>query len=519
MDNNIDVSIGKDVLESLTTSMYEDSRYVYREYVQNAADQIDKAKALGLLGEEDGEIHIHILPDQALVEIEDNATGIPQNEFINVLRNVAKSNKIKGKDKGFRGIGRLGGLGYCDELRFESSFHGEATKSILIWDAALLRRIIDDRSQKEEAAEVISRVTKFKKENEDVNMHYFKIIMKGVHDEVLLNIKEVRKYLSMVAPVAFPSHFVLGKKIYQAAREASFELDEYNLFINSEQLFKAYSTVIYDGEEGSMRRIDELFDVRCFEERDRNGKLIYWGWYGLNTTPNKQLSPANIARGIRLRKANIQVGNESTLVKLHRQERTNFYFFGEVHAVSEGLIPNSRRDYFSVGSEVSNFESKLKEFFHNELYKLSYEISKVSTLIKKVGEVEKHRKEFEQKEKDGAFADKRERQEYLERYEKKKKEAEAAKRKIERLGEEVASNPTSAADKVINKVLSTTEVRLDAKELDVAPIKAKNFRINKLRSLNKDQKALLGHVFSIIRDVLDKYKSEELISRIEEELK
>ena len=39
--------IGKDVIESLTIGMYEDSRFIFREYIQNAADQIDKAIAEG----------------------------------------------------------------------------------------------------------------------------------------------------------------------------------------------------------------------------------------------------------------------------------------------------------------------------------------------------------------------------------------------------------------------------------------------------------------------------------------
>ena len=41
--------IGKDVIESLTLGMYEDSRFIFREYIQNSADQIDKARRSGLL--------------------------------------------------------------------------------------------------------------------------------------------------------------------------------------------------------------------------------------------------------------------------------------------------------------------------------------------------------------------------------------------------------------------------------------------------------------------------------------
>ena len=38
--------IGKFVIDSLTRSMYEDSRCIYREYIQNAADQIDLAREI-----------------------------------------------------------------------------------------------------------------------------------------------------------------------------------------------------------------------------------------------------------------------------------------------------------------------------------------------------------------------------------------------------------------------------------------------------------------------------------------
>ena len=48
-NNTIDnPQIGKDVIESLTLGMYEDCRFIYREYIQNAADAVDKASVPGL---------------------------------------------------------------------------------------------------------------------------------------------------------------------------------------------------------------------------------------------------------------------------------------------------------------------------------------------------------------------------------------------------------------------------------------------------------------------------------------
>jgi molecular chaperone HtpG len=74
-----------------------------------------------------------------------------------------------------------------------------------------------------------------------------------------------------------------------------------------------------------------------------------------------------------LRKDNIQIGDEKRLVKLHKEPRGNFYFFGEVHAVHPGLIPNARRDYFLQNSILDEFEKYLHEYFKelNILYYLS----------------------------------------------------------------------------------------------------------------------------------------------------
>jgi len=53
--------IGKDVIESLTLGMYEDARFIFREYIQNSADQIDRAVEEGLFPTlRDGKIEIHI---------------------------------------------------------------------------------------------------------------------------------------------------------------------------------------------------------------------------------------------------------------------------------------------------------------------------------------------------------------------------------------------------------------------------------------------------------------------------
>ena len=99
MAENNKAQIGKDVIESLTLGMYEDCRFIYREYVQNAADQVDKAVEEGLFNKGEEHIQIVIDPDGRNIIVEDNATGISESKVVPILRNIAHSTKQRGVDK------------------------------------------------------------------------------------------------------------------------------------------------------------------------------------------------------------------------------------------------------------------------------------------------------------------------------------------------------------------------------------------------------------------------------------
>lgn len=513
MDKPVTV-IGKDVIESLTIGMYEDSRFIYREYIQNAADQIDKAIREGLF--DSGEIHITIDSDKKEIIIEDNATGIAQNEVLSILKNIAQSTKTRGVDKGFRGIGRLGGLAYCDKLIFETSFKGEAAKSVMTWDAALLKKIINNRTDKEEAAQVIDRVTSLETSTEDAEEHYFKVRLTGVSNQDLMNVAEVRSYLSMVAPVPFHTKFIYRKKIYDELKADGVVLDEYNIFINTEQLFKGYSTYIYDGDADNKRKIGEVIDVIFFKEKDKDGNFSYWGWYGI-TEKNQSLNQINHARGFRIRKANIQIGDEFSLIKLHRDRRFQFYFIGEIYALHPDLIPNARRDYFSENDACFEFEEKLKAFFHTTIHKLCYAASEINSSVKRIEEYNNFQKEYQERTVQG-FTDKKERQEYIDRLEKKKDEAVKAEFKLQKLASSSQNGTVTPISRILDRVTLNDQIKVDVVELKDNGEKPK-FRTDKLTKLNKEQRKFLGEIFRIIKNVLPNETAENLMLKIEEEMK
>ncbi len=94
--------IGKNVIEVLTTGMYEDPRIIFREYVQNAADSIDKAVRMNILQmQSESSIHVEIIKNERKIRIRDNGTGIESQYVESLLGNIAESEKIEIQKKGF----------------------------------------------------------------------------------------------------------------------------------------------------------------------------------------------------------------------------------------------------------------------------------------------------------------------------------------------------------------------------------------------------------------------------------
>lgn len=238
-----DIKIGKNAIENLTIGMYEESKIIYREYIQNAADQIDRANKEKLFKEE---LYIDIKIDSVnrKIVIRDNATGIPKDLVRSKLEGVADSDKEKGKDKGFRGIGRLGGLAYCETLRFITSARGEKIKTIMEWNAKELIRMLDDPSIKDDAASVLNKIIKYSFEECEEEEHFFIVELENIREDNndLLDISQVRRYIAINAPVPYPSKLIYKSKISEYLVENNLPNNEYKIFVNTQQVLKLYTT-------------------------------------------------------------------------------------------------------------------------------------------------------------------------------------------------------------------------------------------------------------------------------------
>ena len=118
--DRIDYFIGYKLLDALTTGMYNNPLMIYREYIQNSVDAIDEAVDRKILDFNNHKIDIFIDGKLRSITIIDNGTGVKEDDITLRLCSIGNSKKDFFKERGFRGIGRLGGLGYCENLIFET---------------------------------------------------------------------------------------------------------------------------------------------------------------------------------------------------------------------------------------------------------------------------------------------------------------------------------------------------------------------------------------------------------------
>src|ERR1035441_6395042 len=130
--------IGSYVLETLTTGMYAESRNALREDIQNSFDAIRAAVRGKVIKQAEGRITV-TLPDDTTMTVRDNGTGLSAVSALGTLTAIGLSKKARQKDAGFRGIGRLAGIAFCNTLSFRTKAAGESVETTVTFDCRALR--------------------------------------------------------------------------------------------------------------------------------------------------------------------------------------------------------------------------------------------------------------------------------------------------------------------------------------------------------------------------------------------
>ena len=349
--------VGADILNLVTTGMYHTPLAIYREYIQNSADAVEKSK-----WRDQGRVEISINPGSNNVKIRDNGPGLSPDQAIRNLIPIARSSKQRGVDRGFRGIGRLSGLAFAEKVTFRTRSKKTQPITEVSWDGISLRANAVSNSDPEKIIRNCVQVSEIDDSGWPNNFFEVEIekISRYAADRIL-NREAVRRYIAEVGPVPMSESFPLAKDV-----EA--------LFPDENRLLALEVTL--EGEEEPIRRMhgsglkfsEDRKDTFREIERIRipavdSEKDAAIGWIA-HTSYLGAIPKDMGVRGIRLREGNIQIGDEDVLDPLFKEERFNRWCIGELHVIDSRLLPNGRRDYFDPSPHVRHVENHLESIIH-----------------------------------------------------------------------------------------------------------------------------------------------------------
>lgn len=368
---NHELVIGKYTLESLTNGMYASPLDLYREYIQNAADSIDVAVAEKLERPECFEIAINLYHEKNMLTIFDNGHGLCQKEAISTLIDIGNSNKQRTQNRGFRGIGRLAGLGYCDELVFTTSFPGEDIKTVVHYNAKLLRKLLlASDTDSVSVHDVIDQIVSTENLYEKPHRHYFEVKMIGVsNNNGLMDEELVRDYLIQHSPLPFAKSFKWSSTVQEKLRIAGYTVPTYCICLNGEELYKPYSDSFTSDRVKKITDSIQDIGIKKFYRGNILSAILWYAHTAFYGTIND-----NSIKGIRVRQGNILIGDKSTCNHYFKEERFNGWIIGELHVLDPDLIANSRRDDF----EKNEAYYELIERFREWTFSISKDIRRIS---------------------------------------------------------------------------------------------------------------------------------------------
>ncbi|MGI8907410.1 MAG: ATP-binding protein [Candidatus Sumerlaeaceae bacterium] len=356
-----DIVIGKDVLELLSSAMYVDPLSIYREYVQNSADAIDQALGAGLYRQGTlPRIDITLDPSTRRAVIRDNGVGVSRAQFTRTLSAIGASKKRGSAARGFRGVGRLAGLGYCKELLMRSRSLGDNHVSEIRWDCIRLTELLRESCEQtlQEIVREITAVSQRPASDADP-AHFFEVELCGViryRNDLLLNELAIQDYLSQVGPVPFHPEFTHAEEIQRFLHQHAVA-NSYSVTLNGAEVYRPYR----DCFELTPKLTDRFTSLETFclpsisEGLDAVGWVLHSNYHGA--------FPERLGiKGLRVRAGNIQIGDSRLLDCVFPEERFNAWTVGECHITSRKLVPNGRRDAFEQNSHYANLVKNLMPY-------------------------------------------------------------------------------------------------------------------------------------------------------------
>ncbi len=279
---------------------------------------------------------------------------------IRVLNSFGASEKRGLGVRGFRGIGRLSALGFCQTLTFTTKASGESVATEVQWDCRRLRELLRDAEYDGSLSDIVRQVVATRTFlAEDANDHYFEVRLGHVvrvNGDALLDEYAVRRYLAQVAPVPLSPDFPFAEAI--------------GAVLNPHVQGGHFEILVGDSPEPLVRPHRAHFQVTptkrdTFVEWEEIELLdpdlptpVAVGWIAHHNYLGGITAEPEIS-GIRARVGDIQVGGNELFAGIFPERRFNNWVVGEIHILDPRIAPNGRRDDFEHHPAVASLHNLL----------------------------------------------------------------------------------------------------------------------------------------------------------------
>ena len=385
------IIIGRNLLETLSSALYEDPIILFREYVQNSLDAYnDATQNRGFPELSDFAVRIEIKKESKSIIIRDNGYGIPTSEeFEKEMLSFGDSPKVnRTQFIGFRGIGRMAALPFCKRLVFRNKPANAAEINICEWQGSHYRDLLhDDSTSGEDFEHTVRRIANLYSEKCTVDdTHYFEvqIFEYGMEVEDVLENPSFKQAIKKLLPIKYSPEFTAGKLIIERYKQFMNEdMSDHmcSVYLDGEELLKGYTDKNNKLESGIM-----FWEIReASTEKGKLGDKVGLLWF----TFNKKIQASGIKDdpyyGILVRSKNVLMGNNDTFADLCFSSREYVATYSELTATLRGvygellvnspnLKDNARREWFRT-DEASIYLKYVIVDFMRRLYKYRYAAS------------------------------------------------------------------------------------------------------------------------------------------------
>lgn len=382
--------VGASIVSIITESLYDKPIVVFREYIQNAVDSLSSVSA----NISASKLGVHVWHDKNSLYFVDNGRGIVLEDFLIKMTSIANSDKSKVENIGYKGIGRLSGISYCEVLSFINILDFKNNKyqqyDISARKYSEIRRLqnfnsltfdklmdeIGSINDSVDATDIRNIALKHGNLFENRNTGFI-VILKNI-SPVLQNVIKDSKFLenlNWLLPIPFADSIASEEPFVTLANQATSSISPlipakaYNIFFNGEQLYRPLSK-------------DMIRTYLCTCELDQYGICLH-SFSNQKIVINK----TNSFSGIRIYIDNMMLCDESELIPALIQYGLTSHTSNELLQSVRGIgaliyivdkvniSTNARRTFIDVTDEESiSFLRYISEFIE-KVYRTRYALS------------------------------------------------------------------------------------------------------------------------------------------------